>query len=81
MSTEGTCLATAMLTIHAIEIQQAARCPDWRSANRRERTTVLYEGGHRTVCLLGCFLEKLGRRLQEYGMPRPLTLEGSAAQR
>ncbi|MBN1138261.1 MAG: hypothetical protein JXM73_16855 [Anaerolineae bacterium] len=81
MRIDGTYLPTAMLAIHAAEMEQAARCPEWQSANRLERNLALYQGGHRTICLLGCLLEKTGRRLQEYGMPSPLVLEGNAAQR
>jgi len=81
MSIGGTHLAMTMLAIHAAEMEQAARCPDWKSANRRERNIAIYQGGHRAICLLGSLLEELGRRLQEHGMPRALTLEGSTAQR
>lgn len=70
MSIEGTQFASAMLSIHAAEMDQGKRCPDWRRSSRLERHTVLYGGGNRAICWLGCFLEKSGRRLQEYGMPR-----------
>ncbi len=70
MSIEGTQLASAMLSIHRAEMDQAERCPDWRRPSRLERQAVLYGGGNRAICWLGCLLERLGHRLQEYGMPR-----------
>lgn len=70
MSIEGTQLASAMLSIHAAEMDQGKRCPDWRRSSRLERHTVCYAGENRAICWLGGFLEKLGQRLREYGMPR-----------
>ena len=70
MSIEGTQLASAMLSIHAAEMQQAERCPGWRRSSRLERHAVLYGGGNRAICWLGCLLERFGHRLQEYAMPR-----------
>jgi hypothetical protein len=81
MRFEGTQLARVLLSIHAADIEQAARCPAWRSAARIERHIVIYQGGNRAICWLGCLLERIGLRLREYGMTRPLPLGSSAAQR
>jgi|GEM_PF-1767486 len=70
MSIEGTQLASAMLSIHAAEMEQAERCPDWRRSSRLERRAILYGGGNRALCWLGCLLERLGHRLQEYAVPQ-----------
>jgi hypothetical protein len=59
-----------MLSIHAAEMEQGKRCPDWRRSSRLERHTVLYGGGNQAIRWLGCLLVKFGQRLQEYGMPR-----------
>jgi hypothetical protein len=80
MSFEGMQLARGMLSIHAAEMEQGKRCPDWRRSARLERHIILYRGGSRPICWLGCLLEKLGHRLQEYGMPRTLRLGSSAPQ-
>jgi hypothetical protein len=80
MSFEGTQLARAMLSIHAAEMEQAERCPDWRRSARLERHILRYRGGNRAACWLGCLLERLGHRLQEYGMPQALPLGSRAAQ-
>lgn len=81
MSFEGTQLARVMLSIHAAELEQGKRCPAWRRAARNERHLLIYQGGNRAICWVGCLLEKIGRRLREYGMPRPLPLGSSATQR
>lgn len=78
---EGTQLARTMLSIHAAELEQAERCPDWRRAARLERHVMIYQGGNRAVCWLGCFLERIGHRLQEYGTPRRFPLDSRAPQR
>ncbi len=70
MSIEGTQLASAMLSIHVAEMDQAERCLDWRRSSRLERQAILNGGGNRVLCWLGCLLERLGHRLQEYAMPR-----------
>ena len=80
MSFEGTQLAGAMLSIHAAEMEQGERCPDWRRAARFERNIRLHQGGSRPLCWLGCLLERLGHRLQEYAMPRTLPLGSRAVQ-
>jgi hypothetical protein len=79
MSFEGTQLASAMFSIQAAEMEQGERCPDWRRADRLERNLMLYRGGNRPICWLGCLLEKLGNRLQEYSMRQTLPLGSSAA--
>jgi hypothetical protein len=71
MSIEGTQLASAMLSIHTAEMDQAERCPDWRRSSRLERHAVLHGGGNRAICWLGCLFERFGHRLHEYAMPRP----------
>ncbi len=81
MSLEGTRLGGTMLAIHSAEMEQAARCPDWRSTARIERHIMLHRGGNRAICWLGCLLERIGSRLREYGLPRPLSLGSSATQR
>jgi hypothetical protein len=63
-------LASAMLSIHAAEMEQAERCPDWRLSSRLERRVTLNGGGNRALCWLGCLFERLGHRLQEYAMPQ-----------
>lgn len=78
---EGTQLARTMLEIHAAEWDQAERCPDWRRAARLQRHIMIYQGGNRAICWLGCRLERLGQRLQAYGMPRTFPLENKATQR
>ena len=78
---DGTQLARTMLSIHAAELEQAERCPDWRRAARLERHVLIYQGGNRAVCWLGCFLERIGHRLQEYGTPRRFPLDSRAPQR
>ena len=70
MSIGGTQLASTMLSIHAAEMDQAERCPDWRRSSRLERQAILYGRGNRALCWVGCLLERLGHRLQEYAMPR-----------
>lgn len=80
MSTEGSGLARAMLSIHAAEMDQGARCPDWRREARFERGIMIRRGERRTLRRLGCLLEKTGRRLQEYGLSRSLSLGKDAAQ-
>jgi hypothetical protein len=70
-----------MLEIHAAELDQAERCPDWRRAARLERHVMIYQGGNRAVCWLGCLLERLGHRLQAAGAPRAFPLDNRAAQR
>jgi hypothetical protein len=81
MNAEGSQLASAMLSIHAAEMEQGARCPDWRRSARLERGIMLHRRGNRVLCGLGCLLEKIGLRLQEYGMPQPLQLGTNASQR
>ena len=78
---DGTQLARTMLSIHAAELEQAERCPDWRRAARLERHVLIYQGGNRAVCWLGCFLERIGHRLQEYGTPQRFPLDSRAPQR
>jgi hypothetical protein len=80
MNTVGSLLATTMLSIHTAEMEQAARCPGWLSSARSERHIVLYQRGNRTICRLGCLIERAGQRLQQYGMPRPLSLGSNATQ-
>lgn len=79
MSLEGTQLANVMLSIHASEMEQAERCPDWRRSARLERHIMLAQGRNRAICWLGCLLERLGHRLQEYGMPQTLPLGSRVA--
>ena len=78
---EGAQLAETMLAIHAAEMGQAERCPDWRRADRMERHIMIYRRGNRAVCWLGCLLERTGRRLREYGMPRTMPRGSSVPQR
>jgi hypothetical protein len=80
MNIDGTQLAIAMLSIHAAEMQQAERCPDWLRSARIERHIVLHQGGNRTLCRLGSHLVKIGRRLQQYSMPQPLPCGSKATQ-
>ncbi len=80
MNADGSQLARAMLSIHAAEMDQAARCPDWRSEARFERGIMLHRSEKRALWRLGSLLEKAGRRLQEYGGSRSLSLERDAAQ-
>ena len=80
MSFEGTQLARGMLSIHAAEMEQGKRCPDWRRSARLERHLVLYQGGSQVICWLGCWIERLGHRIQEYGTPQTLPLGSSATQ-
>ena len=70
MSIEGTQFASALLSIHVAEMEQGERCPDWRRSSRLERHTMLYGEGNQAIRWLGCFLAKVGQRLQEYGLPR-----------
>jgi hypothetical protein len=81
MNNEGAQLARAMLVIHAAEMEQGARCPDWRRSARRERGPLIYRRGSRMLCGLGCLMERAGRRLQDYAVPRPMPLGSNAAQR
>jgi hypothetical protein len=74
MNIDGAQLARAMLSIHAAQIEQAARYPDRFLSDRIERRIVLRQGGSRTLCRLGSLLVSIGRCLQHYGMPRPLPL-------
>jgi hypothetical protein len=50
---EGTQLARAMLSIHAVEMEQATRCAGWRSVARIERHIALHQAGNRALCRLG----------------------------
>ena len=81
MNSEGAQLARAMLTIHAVEMEQGARCPDWRRSARLERGPLIHRRGNRVLCGLGCLMERAGRRLQEYAVPRPVPLGSNATQR
>jgi hypothetical protein len=74
MSIEGMQLANTMLAIHAAEMEQADRCPDWRREARIQRQIQISTGGNQVICGLGCLLEKLGRHLQEHSMPSTLPL-------
>jgi len=80
MNVCGSLLATTMLSIHAAEMEQTARCPAWLQSARIERHIVLYQRGSRTLCHLGCLLERVGQRLQQYAMPQPLPLGSRAPQ-
>jgi hypothetical protein len=78
MSIEGTGLSRAMLEIHAVEMDQATRCPDWRSSARVERHILLRRNGNLAIHWLGCHLERIGQRLREYALPRIQPLETKA---
>jgi hypothetical protein len=80
MSIEGLQWATTMLAIHAAEMDQAERCPDWRREARIERQIQIYPGGNRVICRFGCLLERLGRHLREHSMPRTLPLGSQVPQ-
>jgi hypothetical protein len=80
MNVDGTQLARVMMSIHEAEMEQAARHPGCLLSDRIERSIVLHRRGNRTLYGLGGLLVRAGRRLQEYGMPRPLPLGGKAAQ-
>jgi hypothetical protein len=71
----GAQLPTSLLAIHAAEMEQGVRCPEWRRTDRIERNVVLYETGSRSIVRLGSLLVKMGRRLQQAGTPRALPLE------
>jgi hypothetical protein len=80
MSLEGAQLASVMLSIHVAEMEQAERCPNWRRSARLKRHVILYQGGSRVICWLGCLLERFGHRLQEYGTPQALPMGSGATQ-
>jgi hypothetical protein len=69
-----------MLSIHAAEMEQAERSPDWRRSARLERQILFYGGGSRAICWLGCLLERFGHHLQEYGRPQTLPLGSRVTQ-
>ncbi len=71
MSMEGTQLARALLSIHELEMQQAARNPGCLLSDRIERRAVFRSQEHRTVCGVGRLLVRAGLRLQEYGSAVP----------
>jgi hypothetical protein len=82
MAFEGAGLARVMLSIHEIEMSQAARSPADTLADRIERRVVLHGGGSRTMCRVGSLLVKAGLRLQEYGsMTQQLAMRNTAIQR
>ena len=81
MNLDGAQLARAMLSIHEAEMHQAARYPGCLLSDRIERRTILHQRGNRALARLGGLLVRAGRRLQQYGMPRPLPLKINATQR
>jgi hypothetical protein len=80
MNSEGSQLARAMMSIHEVEMQRAARCPDWYYSAYVEPRRVPHPRGRRMLCRLGSFLVRIGRRLQEYGTP-PVLPQGTNAVR
>jgi hypothetical protein len=72
MNSDGSQLANAMMSIHALEMQRATACPDWFHSAGIERRRKSYEGRSRTLFRLGRFLVKIGQRLQAYGRPQLL---------
>jgi hypothetical protein len=71
----GAQLPTSLLAIHAAEMEQGMRCPEWRRADRIERNVVLDETRSRPIVRLGSLLLKMGQRLQQADTPRALPLE------
>jgi hypothetical protein len=80
MSTEGSQLARAMMSIHEAEMEQASRYPGSDLSDRIERRTVLQQRKGGALCRLGAVLVKIGRRLQQQDMPHPVPLKKKPAQ-
>ena len=81
MNLDGAQLASAMLSVHEAEMQQAARYPGQLLSDRVERRVVLHQHRNRALCRLGSLLIRAGLRLQQYGMPQPPPLSSNAIQR
>jgi hypothetical protein len=81
MSIDGTQLGRAMLSIHEVDMQQAAKYPGCLLSDRIERRIMLDQRGFRVLSRLGSFLIRAGRHLQQYSVPRPLPLQNHATQR
>lgn len=81
MNLDGTQLARAMMSIHEADMQQAAKYPGCLLSDRIERRIMLHQRGPRLLSRLGGLLVRVGRRLQQYDVPRPLPLETNATQR
>jgi hypothetical protein len=64
-----------MLEIHAVEMDQATRCPEWRSSARVERHILLRRNGSLAIHRLGCHLQRISQRLREYALPQIRPLE------
>jgi len=81
MGLEGTQLARAMLAIHELEMSREARHPGELLSERIERRVVYRQRGHRTLSRVGRLLVRAGLRLQEYKVPRQLSLGKTVTQR
>jgi hypothetical protein len=81
MSIEGAQLAQAMLSIHAADMEQAARHPEWRRSAYIERVIVLHQGRNRAVGQLASLWKRASQRLQHHGVPKPMPLRSSATSR
>jgi hypothetical protein len=80
MSTDGILFARAMMSIRAIEMEQATRHRGSSLSDRIERQSALRWRGSRTLCRFGSLLERIGRYLQQYRVRRPLPVRGKATQ-
>jgi hypothetical protein len=80
MNLDGSQLGRAMMSIHEAEMEQAARYPGSDLSDRIERRVVLDRRRNRMLCWLGSFLVRIGRRLQQYGLPQPVPLEGNVTE-
>jgi hypothetical protein len=81
MTIEGTQLARAMLSIHEVEMGQAARYPGRLLSDRIERRVEFRQRQSPALCRVGSLLVRAGHRLQEYGLPQQAPLGSSSAQR
>lgn len=75
MSLEGRQLARTMMSIHEVDVEQAARYPGRDLSDRIERRIVLHRRRNRVLRRLGSVLVRIGRRLQRDDRPRPRPLE------
>jgi hypothetical protein len=78
---EGSQLARAMLSIHELEMSQAAKYPGRLLSERIERRVVFRQRGSRTLCRVGSLLVRAGLCLQQYGVvTQPPSLGHNATQ-
>ena len=75
MSVEGSQLARTMMSIHAVDVEQAQRYPGLDLSDRIERRVVLHRRRNRVLRRLGSVLVRIGRRLQRDDRPHPRPLE------